>query len=130
MIAVQSEATRPLVEAMASGAVDTSPAAAGHTLATGLNVPGGVGHFRVLEILRDSGGTAVPVSEDAIGRAMLAARRELGRVLSPEGAACLAALPGLADAGYLRPGERVVAVNTGAAEKYLPDVRPWLEAPA
>jgi len=130
MIAVQSEATRPLVEAMASGAADTSPAAAGHTLATGLNVPGGVGHFRVLEILRDSGGTAVAVSEDAIGRAMLAARRELGRVLSPEGAACLAALPGLADAGYLRPGERVVAVNTGAAEKYLPDVRPWLEAPA
>ncbi len=129
MIAVQSEATRPLVEAMASGVADTSPAAAGHTVATGLNVPGGVGHFRVLEILRDSGGTALAVSESAIGRAMLAARRELDRVLSPEGAACLAALPGLTDAGHLRPRERVVVVNTGAAEKYLPDVRPWLEAP-
>ena len=129
MIAVQSEATRPLVEAMASGVADTVPGPAGHTVATGLNVPGGVGHFRVLEILRDSGGTAVVVSEAAIGRAMLAASRELDRVLSPEGAACLAALPGLTDAGHLRPGERVVVVNTGAAEKYLPDVRPWLEAP-
>ena len=129
MYAVQSEATRPLVEAMASGAVDTVPGPAGHTLATGLNVPGGVGHFRVLQILRESSGAAVSVSEDAIGRAMHAARRELGRVLSPEGAACLAALPGLAGAGHLRPGDRVVVVNTGAAEKYPPDVRPWLETP-
>jgi hypothetical protein len=29
--------------------------------------------------------------------------------------------------GLVRAGERVVAVNTGAAEKYLPDVLPWLE---
>lgn len=130
IVAVQSEATRPLVDAFAAGRDDTRPGPAGRTLATGLNVPGGVGHFRVLGILRESGGVAVSVAEAAIGDALRAARRELGVALSPEGAACLAALPALLDEGHLRPGDRVVAVNTGAPEKYLPDIRPWLEAPA
>jgi threonine synthase len=129
MIAVQSHSTCPLVEAFDSGAPDTRPGPAGQTLATGLNVPGGVGHFRVLEILRASGGCAVAVAEREILEALLACRRELGFAASPEGAACLAALPGLVDQGRLAGGERVVVVNTGAAEKYLPDVRPWLEAP-
>jgi len=41
----------------------------------------------------------------------------------PEGAACLAALPQLLDRRLLHRGERVVAVNTGSAEKYLPALR-------
>jgi threonine synthase len=127
MIAVQSEATRPLVEAMAAGAADTAPGPAGATLAVGLNVPGGVGHFRVLQILRASGGGAVAVGEAEMAATHGRARRELGLALGPEGAACLAALPQLVSAGLVRAGERVVAVNTGAAEKYLPDVLPWLE---
>jgi threonine synthase len=51
MLCVQSEVTAPLVRAFESGAADTTAAAAGQTLATGLNVPGGVGHFRVLQII-------------------------------------------------------------------------------
>ena len=43
--------------------------------------------------------------------------------VGPEGAACLAALPQLLDRGLVKRGERVVAVNTGSAEKYLPNVR-------
>ncbi|MEJ2521325.1 MAG: threonine synthase [Gammaproteobacteria bacterium] len=129
MIAVQSDATSPLVAAFDAGAADSTAGRAGSTLATGLNVPGGLGHFRVLQILRDSGGAAVAVAEASIGPAMIAARRELGFPVSPEGAACLAALPGLAASALIRPGDDVVVVNTGAAEKYLPDVRPWLEAP-
>ena len=39
------------------------------------------------------------------------------------GAACFAALPQLLADGLLRAGERVVAVNTGSVEKYLPAVR-------
>jgi threonine synthase len=93
---------------------------AGDTLAFGLNVPGGVGHFRVLQILRESGGAAVAVEEAAIGREFSRLWRELPLGIGPEGAACLAALPQLVESGLLRRGERVVVVNTGAAEKYLP----------
>ena len=123
MVCVQSEATQPLVRAFESGATDTIVVAAGQTLATGLNVPGGVGHFRVLEIVRASGGAAVAVSESDIAAELSRIWKETRWWISPEGAACLAALPLLIDRGLIRRGERVVAVNTGSAEKYLPSLR-------
>ncbi len=122
MLCVQSEATMPLVRAFDSGASDTTALAAGGTLAFGLNVPGGVGHFRVLEIIRASGGAAVAVSEGDMATEFTRLWRESRAGISPEGAACLAALPQLLDRGLLRRGERVVAVNTGSADKYLPAV--------
>ncbi|MFU8820280.1 MAG: threonine synthase [Gammaproteobacteria bacterium] len=127
MIAVQSQATRPLVEAFESGAMDTHPGPAGATLAVGLNVPGGVGHFRVLEILRASGGGAFAVGEAAMRTAFGEARRALGLELCPEGAACMAVLPRLFDEALIRAGDRVVVVNTCAPEKYLPEVEAWYE---
>ena len=123
MLCVQSEATMPLVRAFDAGATDSIALEAGSTLAFGLNVPGGVGHFRVLEIIRASGGAAVAVSERAIATEFARLRREWQEDIGPEGAACLAALPQLLDRGLLRRGERVVAVNTGSAAKYLPSLR-------
>ena len=41
----------------------------------------------------------------------------------PEGAACLASLGPLLDQGALKKGEKVVVINTGSAEKYLPEVQ-------
>ena len=123
MLCVQSAATPPLVRAFEAGADDTTALPAGDTLATGLNVPGGVGHFRVLQIIRASGGAAVAVAEDDIARELSRTWRETRDWISPEGAACLAALPQLLDRGLVRRGERVVAVNTGSAEKYLPAFR-------
>lgn len=128
MVCVQSDVTPPLVNAFESGADDTTVVTAGHTLSTGLNVPGGVGHFRVLQIIRASGGAAVAVSEDDTAAEFARLWRDdpLGGApgwVSPEGAACLAALPQLLDRGLVRRGERVVAVNTGSAEKYLPALR-------
>jgi threonine synthase len=123
MICVQSAATAPIVEAFERGAADTAAAAAGKTLCFGLNVPGGVGHFKVLEIIRASGGCAVRVEEARMEAALSAVWREKRWWICPEGAACLAALEPLADQGAVRPGERVVVVNTGSLEKYLPDLR-------
>ncbi len=120
MLCVQSAVTTPLVRAFESGALDTTAVEAGNTLAFGLNVPGGVGHFRVLEIIRASGGAAVAVSESDMATEFARLWRDSNAGFSPEGAACLAALPQLLDRGLLRRGERVVAVNTGSADKYLP----------
>jgi len=123
MLCVQSAATPPLARAFESGADDTTALAAGATLATGLNVPGGVGHSRVLQIIRASGGAAVAVAEDDIARELARTWRDMRDWISPEGAACLAALPQLLDRGLLKRGEHVVTVNTGSAEKYLPALR-------
>jgi threonine synthase len=127
MLCVQSEAMAPLVRAFDAGLDDTVAAPGPGTLAFGLNVPAGVGHFRVLQILRASGGAAIAVSEAALAAELTRVWRDTRWWISPEGAACLAALPQLLDRGLLQTGERVVVVNTGSAEKYLPAIRHLLD---
>lgn len=123
VICVQAEATRPLVDAFESGAADTTVVQAGETLAFGMNVPGGVGHFRVLDIIRQSGGAAVAVAERDIHSTLSQIWKEKHWSVGPEGAACLAALPQLTERGLIKKGDAVVVFNTGSIEKYLPDLQ-------
>ena len=116
------------MRAFEAGADDTTALPAGKTISTGLNVPGGVGHFRVLQIIRASGGAAIAVPEADTAAELHRVWRERQHWISPEGAACLAALPQLLDRGLVRRGERVVAVNTGSLEKYFSDLRGILRA--
>lgn len=123
MVSVQSAETAPLVNAFQKGAKDTTPVDPGDTMATGLNVASGVGHFRVLEILRASDGQALAVSEDALAEAFQAVYHQKGWWICPEGAACLAALEPLVEQGLIAPGDEVVVFNTSSMEKYLPAMR-------
>lgn len=123
MICVQSAVTPPLVNAWNSGAADTTPVAGGPTLCTGLNVPGGVGHFKVLAIIRASGGAAIAIEEAATAAALRHVWRDKHWWICSEAAACLAALEPLAEQRMIHPGDRVVVVNTGSLEKYLPELR-------
>ncbi|MGH8105435.1 MAG: pyridoxal-phosphate dependent enzyme, partial [Arenimonas sp.] len=126
MICVQSEVTPPLVNAFNNNAADTTVVTAGNTISFGLNVPGGVGHFRVLQIIRASGGAAIAVSEADTAAELKRVWNDKRWWISPEGAACLAAIPQCLDRGLIKQGERVVAVNTGSSEKYLPALRELL----
>ena len=126
IISVQSKMTAPVVNAFIKGESDTSPVEPGVTLATGLNVPGGVGHFKVLDILYQSGGMAIAVDEESIARNLKQTYREYGIWICPEGAATLAALEPAIDSGLINPGDKVVAFNTGSFEKYLPNIRPLI----
>lgn len=127
MVCVQSSATTPIVRAFESGAEDITPLPPGETVATGLNVARNVGHITVLKIIRSSGGCALAISDESIGATIREEWRSRRFTWSPEGAATLAALPELADRGMIRPGDRVVLVNTASAEKYLPTIRGWLD---
>jgi len=126
MVAVQSAATPPVANAFRDGRDEPEAVAAGETVATGLNVAGGVGHFRVLEILRASGGSAVAVDETEIRASLRALWQRGHRWICPEGAACFAALEPLTADGIIGKGDEVVIVNTASLEKYLPDVRELL----
>jgi threonine synthase len=127
MVCVQSTASTPIVRAFESKAADIEPLPPGSTIATGLNVAQNVGHVNVLKIIRETGGCALAVSEDAIRETILNEWRERRFAWSPEGAATVAALPELVDRGVVGPKDRVVLVNTASAEKYLPTIRPLLE---
>jgi threonine synthase len=123
VICVQSESTQPLVKAYENGTTEVAPVEAGETLAYGLNVPGGVGHFKVLDIVRTSGGAAIAIKEDEMNQTLSKVWKDKGWWICPEGAACLAAIPRLIEDGLIQTGDKVVAFNTGSLEKYLPDLR-------
>ena len=127
MICVQSSATNPLVRAFQSGAADITPLPPGATFATGLNVAQNSGHINVLRIIRDTGGIALSISDDAIRQTIRQEWRERRFAWSPEGAATLAALPELADRALIHENDRVVLVNTASPEKYLPTIRLLLD---
>jgi len=123
VISVQSENTAPVVNAFARGISEPLAVEAGQTLAVGLNVPGGVGHFKVLQILKQSGGMAIAVDEASIAKHLKKCYQDDDIWICPEGAATLAAIEPAIEQGMIKPGDRVVAFNTGSFEKYLPNVR-------
>ena len=126
VICVQSEVTQPLVNAFNAGESDTTVVEAGTTKATGLNVPGGVGHFKVLEIIRESGGSAFSVTEEGMAKELEDVYRDKGWWISPEGAACTLALQQALDSSLIKPADKVVVFNTGSLEKYLPEIRDFI----
>ena len=101
-----------------AGERHAEPWADAHTAASGLRVPAALGDYLMLDAIRESGGTALAVSDGAMIADMRALAVEEGISAAPEGAATLAALRVLLARGVLRPDERIVLFNTGAAWKY------------
>ena len=118
LVVVQAEGCAPLVKAFREGATESEPWPDARTLAHGLRVPKAFGDFLVLLALRETGGTAVAVSDEAILSAMRRMAREAGVLAAPEGAATLAGLERLRESGDVSATDRVVLVNTGSALKY------------
>ena len=118
MYTVQSSGCAPVVRAFAEGAEQCEPWPDPWTVASGLRVPGPLGGRLMLQALRESGGGAVAVDDGDLEREAGIATREEGVDFAPEGGAALAAAGALLRAGSLRPGDRVVAFNTGAGWLY------------
>jgi threonine synthase len=123
IIAIQSEANPPVVDALLQGLEDTIPTNGGQTLATGLNVPGGVGHKAVLKVIRESKGAGIAVSEADMAEHTTGMYKQFNMWISPEGAAAVAALTKAKELGLIAQDDLVVCFNTGSAEKYLPQMR-------
>jgi threonine synthase len=119
MVTVQASGCAPIVRAFETGKRFADEFADAATVASGLRVPKAIGDFLILDALRESGGTALAVTDEEL----IAATKEIGAAegifCAPEGAAGLPALRKLIDADLVKPGERIVLFNTGAGVKYL-----------
>jgi threonine synthase len=120
MVSVQSEGCAPIVRAFERGERFAEPWQNARTRASGIRVPSAVGDFLILDALRESGGTAVAVSEDAISEMQTLAGRHGGGYVSPESAAALAAVPLLCERGEVDRDENVVVFDCGIGQKYPP----------
>jgi threonine synthase len=128
MVAVQAAGCAPIVRAYEAGKEHAPRWEDAHTIAAGIRVPQAIGDFLILRAVRESGGFAIAVRDEAISAAIDEVAREEGFLMCPEGAATYAALKqGLAD-GRIRRGERAVLFNCATGLKYpLPPVHRTLD---
>jgi threonine synthase len=119
MVSVQAEGCAPVVRAYQQGAENAQPWEGAATLADGLRVPRAIGDFLILRAVRESGGTALAVSDRSMVDGMLEIGRREGVSAAPEGGAALAAIEQLVADGSIAAGDVVVLFNTGGALKYL-----------
>jgi len=118
MYAVQAEGCAPMVRAFENGDEFAERWENAATVATGIRVPKAVGDFLILRAVRESGGGAIAVSEEAILQAVEDAAHEDGFLLCPEGGAVLAAWRKARDEGLVRSDERVLLFNCANGNKY------------
>ncbi|HTW48958.1 MAG TPA: threonine synthase [Acidobacteriaceae bacterium] len=119
MIAVQAAGCAPVAQAWKEGAAVSKMFENAATFAAGLRVPKPYGDAIILEIVKESGGTVVDVTDEAILASLLDWSRHEGLFLCPEGAAATAAYDALLASGFLKPEDRVVLFNTGSGLKYI-----------
>ena len=118
MIAIQAAGCAPVARAFDQGEAVSQMWQNAHTFASGLRVPKPYGDAIILEIVRESGGVAVALSDEEIFASLKDWAAHEGLLVSPEGAAATAAYDHLIGTGFLSETDRVVVFNTGSGNKY------------
>jgi threonine synthase len=119
MVTVQASGCAPVVRAFTENQERTTPWQNAATIAYGLRVPNAFADRLILRALRESGGTAISVSDEEL----LQSQKQLGALeglfAAPEGAATAAAAEKLLASGFIKSDEKVVLFNTGSGLKYV-----------
>jgi threonine synthase len=123
MVTVQPTGCAPIVRAFEQGTERAAVWESPDTEAHGLRVPRAIADFLVLRAIRESGGTALAVSDRQMVDDMILIGRLEGVSAAPEGAAALSAARALVASGRILSHETVVLFNTGGALKYLEVLR-------
>src|SRR5256714_13891301 len=128
MVVVQAAGCAPMVKAWEEGVEHAPRWQDAHTFAAGIRVPQAVGDFLILRAVRESGGFATAVDDDAIMEAWRDVAAEEGLLLCPEGAATYAAYKQALVDGRVTKNDRVMLFNCATGLKYpLPPVTRTLD---
>jgi len=125
MVCVQTEGCAPIVKAFQEGKEKADFWENAATMAYGLRVPSALADFIMLKLLRDSGGSAVAVSEGELVEGVKKLGTE-GIFAAPEGGAALAAVWKLKASGWLQPQQKIVIFNTGSGALYAESLARYL----
>lgn len=123
MVAVQAEQCCPIVDTFLGKQVNAKQYVGRPTLANGLAVPRPIGEPLMLDVLRESGGTALAISEEEMIEGVSELSRHEGIFAAPEGGAIWAATKQLVREGWIRHDEHVLLLNTGSSQKYLDNLK-------
>jgi threonine synthase len=128
MVAVQAAGCAPMVRAYEAGVEHAPRWENARTIASGIRVPQAIGDFLILRAVRDSGGFAIAVSDEAISAGLEEVAREEGFLMCPEGAATYAAYKASLADGRVNKSEQAVLFNCATGLKYpLPPIHRTLD---
>lgn len=117
MVVVQTENCAPMVSYVHNEPIDESRFQ--KSIANGLAVPKAFGQDLIKEVVEESNGYAIAVSEVQILENTLEISKTEGISVAPEGGAIWAALKALVQSGKIEKDETILLMNTGNALKYL-----------
>jgi threonine synthase len=118
MVAVQASGCAPIVKAWESGANHAELWKDAHTIAAGIRVPVAIGDFLILKAIRESGGFAIAMDDDAIQSGLEEVSAKEGFLMCPEGAATYAAWKKAVAEGLIAKGDTAVLFNCASGLKY------------
>ncbi|WP_242927131.1 threonine synthase [Pontibacter vulgaris] len=122
MVAVQASNCQPLVATYTGQQANAQQYNGQPTIANGLAVPRPIGEQMMLQVLHESQGTAIGITEEE----MITGLQELGRVeglfVAPEGAAVWMAARKLLASDWLSETEHILLLNTGSGQKYMDNI--------
>jgi len=118
MIAIQAAGCAPIARAWQQHQPVSQMFENAQTFASGLRVPKPYGDYLILDIVRQSQGTVVALTDEQIFASLRDWASNEGLFLSPEGAAATAAYDHLLATGFLGTDDKVVLFNTGSGNKY------------
>ncbi len=121
MIVVQAANCAPIVRAFEQGERHAPKWENATTIAPGMRVPVAIADYLILDAVRESGGTARTVTDQAMIEAVKLLAATEGLLVSPEAGATVAMARQLVADGTLDPDEEVVLFATGSGLKH-PDV--------
>lgn len=114
MVCVQAENCAPIVRAFHAGERHADLWEGATTIAPGMRVPVAIGDYLILDAVRESGGTAISITDDEILRGMdMLAKRE-GFFASPEVGSVVIAAQKLRASGFLKAEDETVMFSCGS----------------
>lgn len=119
MVVVQSTGCAPIVRAFEHGERHAPLWENAQTIAPGVRVPIAIGDYLILDAVRQSGGTAIAVTDDELLECTNLVSSMEGMHVSPEVGAAVAATRIMRERGELTETDEVVVFATGSGLKHL-----------
>lgn len=118
MIAVQTENCQPVVWSFEGKHESSAAYKAKPSVANGLAVPFPFAEKQILQVLKESGGFAMAVTEEELMDGVKLLAKKEGLFVAPEGGALLPAMKKAIDNKWISRDDKVLLLNTGSGYKY------------
>lgn len=119
MVVVQAEGCAPIAKALDDGERHAPLWPNASTIAAGMRVPVAIGDYLILDAIRESGGTALTVTDDELLEGMRLAATHEGMLVSPESGAAFIAARTLREREFLGEDDEVVVFSTGSGLMHM-----------